>query len=177
MDESKCYRCTLDVQRISRDPIVVHEMFNGFVEMVSLYMICLTDESRCYRCIRDVQRISRDTIVCMRSSTDESRCYPCTRDVQRMSRDAIVALKMFNRFPEMLSLSKFNERISGNIGVIGFILCSTDGPPVDFKIPINPIEKVEGALEHRRELKFYNSQMHGAAFALPSFVKREVNFL
>ncbi|GKA72027.1 spermine synthase [Tanacetum coccineum] len=62
-------------------------------------------------------------------------------------------------------------------GVIGFILCSTDGPHVDFKIPINPIEKVEGALEHRRELKFYNSQMHRAAFALPSFVKREVNFL
>nr|GEU39186.1 spermine synthase [Tanacetum cinerariifolium] len=48
-------------------------------------------------------------------------------------------------------------------GVIGFILCSTDRPPVDFKIPINPIEKVEGALEHRRELKFYKSHISGEA--------------
>ncbi|KAI3720599.1 hypothetical protein L2E82_31588 [Cichorium intybus] len=62
-------------------------------------------------------------------------------------------------------------------GVIGFILCSTVGPPVDFKIPVNPIEKIEGALEHWRELRFYNSQMHRAAFALPSFVKREVSCL
>lgn len=61
-------------------------------------------------------------------------------------------------------------------GVIGFILCSTVGPPVDFKIPVNPIEKIEGALQ-QRELRFYNSQMHRAAFALPSFVKREVSCL
>ncbi|XP_076957806.1 spermine synthase-like [Bidens hawaiensis] len=62
-------------------------------------------------------------------------------------------------------------------GVIGFILCSTDGPPVNFKVPVNPIEKLEGTLKHHRELRFYNSQMHRAAFALPSFVKREVNCL
>ncbi|KVI10178.1 Spermidine/spermine synthase family [Cynara cardunculus var. scolymus] len=60
-------------------------------------------------------------------------------------------------------------------GVIGFILCSTDGPAVDFKVPINPIEKLKGA--HRRELRFYNSEIHRAAFALPSFVKREVSCL
>ncbi|KAI3792976.1 hypothetical protein L1987_35588 [Smallanthus sonchifolius] len=64
-----------------------------------------------------------------------------------------------------------------SIGVIGFILCSTDGPPVNFKIPVNPIEKLDGALKHHRELRFYNSQMHRAAFALPSFVKREVGCL
>ncbi|PIM97561.1 Spermidine synthase [Handroanthus impetiginosus] len=62
-------------------------------------------------------------------------------------------------------------------GIIGFLLCSTEGPPVDFVHPINPIEKLEGALEHRRQLKFYNSEIHRAAFALPSFVKREVEAL
>ncbi|XP_071686189.1 spermine synthase isoform X3 [Rutidosis leptorrhynchoides] len=62
-------------------------------------------------------------------------------------------------------------------GVIGFILCSTEGPPVDFRNPVNPIEKLEGALEHQRELRFYNSQMHRAAFALPPFVKKEVKGL
>ncbi|GJR41630.1 spermine synthase-like protein [Tanacetum coccineum] len=48
-------------------------------------------------------------------------------------------------------------------GVIGFILCSTDGPHVHFKIPINQIKKAEGALEHSRELKFYNSHISGEA--------------
>ncbi|GKB93676.1 augmin subunit 4 [Tanacetum coccineum] len=90
-DESRCYRYTLDVQRMSRDAIVVHEMFNGGVEMLSLYMRCSTEESRCYRYTLDVQRMSRDAIVVnemlnegvemlslyMRCSTDESRCYRC----------------------------------------------------------------------------------------------------
>ncbi|GJT38374.1 hypothetical protein Tco_0938239 [Tanacetum coccineum] len=39
----------------SRDAIVVHEMFNGRVEMLSLYIRCSTDESRCYRYTLDVQ--------------------------------------------------------------------------------------------------------------------------
>ncbi|GFP81089.1 spermine synthase [Phtheirospermum japonicum] len=43
-------------------------------------------------------------------------------------------------------------------GVIGFLLCSTEGPTVDFVHPINPIEKIEDALEYRRRLKFYNSE-------------------
>lgn len=62
-------------------------------------------------------------------------------------------------------------------GVIGFLLCSTEGPPVDFIHPVNPIENVEGAAKHYRELQFYNSEMHSAAFALPSFLKREVKSL
>ncbi|CAN6705924.1 unnamed protein product [Malus baccata var. baccata] len=62
-------------------------------------------------------------------------------------------------------------------GVIGFLLCSTAGPPVDFKNPVNSIEKLEGALKHKRELQFYNSEMHSAAFALPSFLRREVSAL
>ena len=44
-------------------------------------------------------------------------------------------------------------------GVIGFLLCATKGPPVDFVNPINPIEKLEGANEHKRELRFYNSEV------------------
>ncbi|CAM8964236.1 unnamed protein product [Rhodiola kirilowii] len=59
-------------------------------------------------------------------------------------------------------------------GTIGFLLCSTEGPVVDFKHPINPIEKLEGALNYRRELMSYNSDVHTDAFALPSFVKRDV---
>ncbi|GER46699.1 spermidine synthase [Striga asiatica] len=62
-------------------------------------------------------------------------------------------------------------------GVIGFVLCSTEGPHVDFVHPINPIEKMEDALAYRRELKFYNSEMHRAAFSLPSFLKKEVEAL
>ncbi|CAI0546708.1 unnamed protein product [Linum tenue] len=62
-------------------------------------------------------------------------------------------------------------------GVIGFLLCSTEGPAVDFLNPVNPIEEVEGAGKHKRELRFYNSEMHRAAFALPNFLKREVSLL
>lgn len=62
-------------------------------------------------------------------------------------------------------------------GAIGYLLCSTEGPPVDFVHPINPIEDLNGALGHKRQLKFYNSEMHKAAFALPTFVKREVEAL
>ncbi|KAJ8753005.1 hypothetical protein K2173_008740 [Erythroxylum novogranatense] len=62
-------------------------------------------------------------------------------------------------------------------GVIGFLLCSKAGPHVDFSNPVNPIEKVEGAITHKRELRYYNSEMHSAAFALPAFLKREVKSL
>ncbi|GKE42732.1 hypothetical protein Tco_1470016, partial [Tanacetum coccineum] len=52
-----------------------------------------------------------------------------------------------NPFFEMLAMALRHRGVLCNmaesIGVAGFILCSTDGPPVDFKIPINPIEKVD----------------------------------
>lgn len=59
------------------------------------------------------------------------------------------------------SLSWWANSFSFSVGsgVIGFLLCSTEGPPVDFGHPVNPIEKLEGALEYRRELKFYNSEV------------------
>ncbi|KAH9620167.1 hypothetical protein KSS87_018255 [Heliosperma pusillum] len=62
-------------------------------------------------------------------------------------------------------------------GAIGFLLCAKEGPRVDFLNPINPIEKIEGAVNHQRELKYYNSEVHTASFALPTFVKREVRSL
>ncbi|KAG6410302.1 hypothetical protein SASPL_128360 [Salvia splendens] len=65
-------------------------------------------------------------------------------------------------------------------GVIGFLLCATEGPPVDFVHPINPIEKLDGALDYRREINFTTPRyllIHRAAFALPSFVRREVEAL
>ncbi|KAI4330948.1 hypothetical protein MLD38_029184 [Melastoma candidum] len=62
-------------------------------------------------------------------------------------------------------------------GTIGFLLCSTEGPAVDFVHPVNPIEKLDKSPKHGRELKFYNSEMHSAAFSLPTFVRREVRLL
>uniref|UniRef100_A0A0C9S281 spermidine synthase n=1 Tax=Wollemia nobilis TaxID=56998 RepID=A0A0C9S281_9CONI len=60
-------------------------------------------------------------------------------------------------------------------GAIGFMICSTEGPSVDFKNPINPIEKQESATKLRGPLKFYNSEMHTAAFALPTFVRKALD--
>lgn len=42
--------------------------------------------------------------------------------------------------------------------MIGFMLCSTEGPAVDFKNPINPIED-ESHGKTFGPLKFYNSEV------------------
>ncbi|MBA0856129.1 hypothetical protein Goshw_023776 [Gossypium schwendimanii] len=60
------------------------------------------------------------------------------------------------------------------VGVIGFMLCSTEGPLVDFKHPVNPIDKDESCCKSKRPLKFYNSEIHSAAFCLPSFAKKVI---
>lgn len=45
-------------------------------------------------------------------------------------------------------------------GVIGFMLCSTEGPEVDFKHPVNPIDANESACcKSSRPLQFYNSEV------------------
>lgn len=49
--------------------------------------------------------------------------------------------------------NNFHLRFSG---VIGFMLCSTEGPPVDFKHPVNPIDVHD---KSKRPLKFYNSEV------------------
>lgn len=43
-------------------------------------------------------------------------------------------------------------------GVIGFMLCSTEGPTVDFKHPVNSVE-VNGIDTAKSPLKFYNSEV------------------
>uniref|UniRef100_A0A2N9FLE0 PABS domain-containing protein n=1 Tax=Fagus sylvatica TaxID=28930 RepID=A0A2N9FLE0_FAGSY len=65
-------------------------------------------------------------------------------------------------------------------GIIGFLLCSTEGPPVNFKSPVNPIDPNDCYGVAKEPLKFYNSecipyQVHSAAFCLPSFAKKMID--
>ncbi|XP_004300891.1 PREDICTED: spermidine synthase 2-like [Fragaria vesca subsp. vesca] len=58
-------------------------------------------------------------------------------------------------------------------GIIGFMLCSTEGPAVDFKHPVNPLNPDNYGVA-KVPLKFYNSEMHTAAFQLPAFAKEAI---
>ncbi|ERN19102.1 hypothetical protein AMTRI_Chr10g232970 [Amborella trichopoda] len=58
-------------------------------------------------------------------------------------------------------------------GVIGFMLCSTEGPAVDFRHPVNILDDCDG--KAKQSLKFYNSDIHSAAFCLPTFAKRAIS--
>ncbi|KAM0942633.1 putative spermidine synthase [Dioscorea sansibarensis] len=60
-------------------------------------------------------------------------------------------------------------------GVIGFMLCSTKGPAVDFMHPVNQIDENDSFNKAKGPLKFYNPEIHSAAFCLPSFAKRIIN--
>jgi spermidine synthase len=60
-------------------------------------------------------------------------------------------------------------------GVIGFMLCSTEGPAVDFKHPVKPIDADESHVKTRGPLRFYNSEIHSAAFCLPAFAKKVID--
>ncbi|XP_068642345.1 spermidine synthase 1 [Aristolochia californica] len=60
-------------------------------------------------------------------------------------------------------------------GIIGFMLCSTAGPPVDFKHPVNPIDEKADQCKAKGPLKFYNAEIHSAAFCLPSFAKKVID--
>ncbi|KAG9140487.1 hypothetical protein Leryth_016209 [Lithospermum erythrorhizon] len=51
-------------------------------------------------------------------------------------------------------------------GVIGFMVCSTEGPAVDFKKPVNPIDADDS---QSRPLKFYNSEV--LFYSCPSYVR------
>lgn len=79
------------------------------------------------------------------------------------------------------------------------MLCSTEGPAVDFQHPVYHIDQDEISIKSKGSLKFYNSevinpppeplfsessflsysavlfsQIHSAAFCLPSFAKRVI---
>ncbi|XP_056176764.1 spermidine synthase 2-like [Syzygium oleosum] len=58
-------------------------------------------------------------------------------------------------------------------GTIGFVLCSNDGPAVDFEKPVNPLDTENNGVA-KGPPKFYNPQIHAAAFCLPSFAKKVV---
>ncbi|XP_020678597.1 spermidine synthase 1 isoform X2 [Dendrobium catenatum] len=59
-------------------------------------------------------------------------------------------------------------------GVIGFMLCSTEGPQVDFQHPVHKIDESDDLNKSKGPLKFYNPEIHSAAFCLPSFAKRVI---
>ncbi|XP_023000661.1 spermidine synthase 1-like [Cucurbita maxima] len=59
-------------------------------------------------------------------------------------------------------------------GSIGFILCSTNGPSVvDFKHPVNQLDPEKFGVANGPP-KFYNSEIHTAAFCLPTFAKSKM---
>ncbi|CAI0627452.1 unnamed protein product [Linum tenue] len=60
-------------------------------------------------------------------------------------------------------------------GVIGFMLCSTEGPSVDFKKPVSSIDTSTDYNKARGPLKFYNPEIHTAAFCLPAFAKKVID--
>lgn len=43
-------------------------------------------------------------------------------------------------------------------GTIGFVLCSSDGPAVDFEKPVNPLDTENNGVA-KGPPKFYNSQV------------------
>ncbi|KAJ6833112.1 spermidine synthase 1 [Iris pallida] len=61
-------------------------------------------------------------------------------------------------------------------GVIGFMLCSTEGPAVEFQKPVHHIdESTDESNTLKGPLKYYNPGIHSASFCLPSFAKRVID--
>ncbi|GJY05123.1 hypothetical protein Tco_0371063 [Tanacetum coccineum] len=110
----------------SRDVIVVHEMFNGGVEMLSLYMRCSMEESRCRDGIILYEMLNGgvDMIsLYMRCKTDESRWYRCTLGVKQTSRDAIVILYELQR----LKIIVVHEMLNEGVEMVSlYMRCSTE---------------------------------------------------
>ncbi|GAY45508.1 hypothetical protein CUMW_090000 [Citrus unshiu] len=92
-----------------------------------------------------------------------SICRETSSDVLRSGKFVVYALDSIS--PD----ARFDYRIECMPGIIGFLICSTEGPHVDFVNPINPIEKLEGADKHKRELRFYNSEVNEAPHFKRSF--------
>ncbi|KAJ8753584.1 hypothetical protein K2173_022825 [Erythroxylum novogranatense] len=55
-------------------------------------------------------------------------------------------------------------------GMCGYMLCAMEGRPVDFKHPINPLNPENYGVDNGPP-KFYNSEVHTAAFCLPGLAK------
>ncbi|KAL2906407.1 Spermidine synthase 1 [Bienertia sinuspersici] len=61
------------------------------------------------------------------------------------------------------------------VGVIGFMLCSTEGPEVDFKHPVNPIDKIESQENAERPLKFTTQSFIRQLSAYPLLRRGSLN--
>ncbi|GKE23515.1 hypothetical protein Tco_1435027, partial [Tanacetum coccineum] len=105
-EKSRCYGYTLDGQRRSRDVVVVYEMFNRGVEMISLYIRWSTDESR-YK----------------------SRCYGYTLDGEWRSRDVVVVYEMFNGGVEMISRDVIAVTMSSATSNVTYTSVYSDSEP------------------------------------------------
>uniref|UniRef100_A0A3Q7HPA9 PABS domain-containing protein n=1 Tax=Solanum lycopersicum TaxID=4081 RepID=A0A3Q7HPA9_SOLLC len=67
---------------------------------------------------------------------------------------------------------KARRSLLNSSGAIGFVICSTEGPPVDFKNPVNKVDVHIISAKSESPLKYYNSEVHTAAFALPTFAQK-----
>ncbi|KAL3744306.1 hypothetical protein ACJRO7_013551 [Eucalyptus globulus] len=56
-------------------------------------------------------------------------------------------------------------------GTIGFVLCYSDRPAMDFEKSVNPLDTKNNRVA-KGPFKFYDSQIHAAALCLPSFAKK-----
>lgn len=56
-------------------------------------------------------------------------------------------------------------------GQIGFMLCSKN-PSTNFR---EPVQQLTQAQVEQMQLKYYNSDMHRAAFVLPEFTRKALN--
>ncbi|CAN1282250.1 Spermidine synthase 2 [Linum perenne] len=55
-------------------------------------------------------------------------------------------------------------------GMIGYMLCSTEGPLVNFQNPVNPLNPRSLGVA-KQPPRLYTSELHAAAFCLPAFAK------
>ncbi|KAL0699936.1 hypothetical protein Bca4012_056058 [Brassica carinata] len=107
---------------------------------------------------------------------DGTELLPCTYNAAEGSYDAVIVDSSDPIGPAKELFEKPFLPICGesssSCGVIGFMLCSTEGPHVDFNVPVNPID--DSSNKSNGPLKFYNAEIHSAAFCLPSFAKKVI---
>ena len=82
-----------------RDDIDIHEMLNGWVDMILTYMKCETDTSIWYWHTWDVKRMSRDDIDIHEMLNG---WYWHTWDVRQMKWDDIDIHEMLNGWVDMI---------------------------------------------------------------------------
>ncbi|WVZ18511.1 hypothetical protein V8G54_005833 [Vigna mungo] len=153
------------------DPIrPEHELFEcEFFELVSMALrpggvLCIQAESIWFESL-DIEELFTKCNQTFKGSSD----YAWTT-VPAYPRQASLIIISYS----LVFQKKFLKQGTDYNGVIGFLLCSTEGPYVDFRNPINPIDPENYGISNQ-PLKFYNSEVHSAAFCLPSFAKRFSN--